>query len=45
MRNIEIRTLNQLNYELVQKLRNFIVLNQQLIKILSNIKFDIKLII
>ncbi len=28
MRNIEIRTLNQLNYELVQKLRNFIVLNQ-----------------
>ena len=28
MRNIEIKTLNQLNYELAQALRNFIVLNQ-----------------
>ena len=28
MKNIEIRTLSQLNYELAQELRNFIVLNQ-----------------
>lgn len=28
MKNIEIKTLNQLNYELAQALRNFIVLNQ-----------------
>ena len=29
MRNIEIRTLRELNYELTQELRNFIVLNQR----------------
>ncbi len=29
MRNIEIRTLRELNYELDQELRNFIVLNQR----------------
>lgn len=30
MRNIEIRTLRELNYELTQELRNLIVLNQHI---------------